>query len=871
MDIELSDYNNPSLTPQQHRAILLRLGVISNDEFNNTIPINEIAMSKSTQYMVDKICDLDLAEAIIILKRAIIDHHGDVNFDHNTYDLIQRLVTMSEGGPDNETKHSNSTNAYLTILDHSLQAKIEAGLIAYHSPYPEIRAITDPFDDPNLPVDTLRVYIISLFWTFIGSVINNFFVHRLPSISLQSYTILLLLLPTGKLWHKYFPNNFTIRLGSQAYNLNPGPWNYKEMILSSIIYGCSSGTPYAIYNIFVMKLDKFYGLKWVTLTYQVLLTLSSQFLGFGFAGVMRKVCIYPVKAMWPTILPTIALNRALINHDQIDNNPIANGWRISQYLFFFVVFVASFVYNWIPSYLFKALSTFNWPTWFNPSLLLLANITGSNIGLGLNPLPSFDWNILNTAGCLTVPFYTYVNQYIGSLLAFVVILYLYYTNNKWTGYLPINTNELFNNKGQVYKVHEILNDKNQFDTARYKSVGPPYFSAANLVVYGAYFALYPFTILYQMLSEWQAMKASYKNVAETLRDSFTFQSSTVYGKFIKDPHCKMMLAYDEVPDWWFTVILVFSTLCGVICIWFYPIETPLWGIFFTIFINFIFLIPLTTIASTTGFSFGLNVLVELFVGWAIPNSGLALITLKCYGTNIDHQAANYITDQKLAHYAKIPPRAIFKGQILSTFLSVMVALVICNWQLNNVDDICDRHQANKLSCPGANTYFYSSVQYGVIGPSKVFSGVYPILKWCFLFGVVLVIPCLLFKYYGPRNITRYYNPTVILGGFLLYAPYNLLYYTGGLYLSYYFMYYLKNNYLPWWEKYNYVLTSGLSAGVAFSTLLIFFTVKIKGLELSWWGNSVFNNGIEGDNGSLSRLDVKDAPEGYFGLRQAAFP
>ena len=81
------------------------------------------------------------------------------------------------------------------------------------------------------------------------------------------------------------------------------------------------------------------------------------------------------------------------------------------------------------------------------------------------------------------------------------------------------------------------------------------------------------------------------------------------------------------------------------------VETPIWG-FFTIAINFV-LIPLTSIASVTGFSFGLNVLVELIVGYAIPNSGIALITLKAYGYNIDSQANNYITDQKLAHYAKI--------------------------------------------------------------------------------------------------------------------------------------------------------------------------------------------------------------------------
>lgn len=874
------------LKDDQLRFVLLRLGIISDDNYKLKIPIDEIAIPSNASFMIDKVENLEIQDAITILRDALVTHRGDVNSLLEDYQLIERLIRhvppdleqtdqevkkpVDEDQEDEPLDYSKFKNKkYLNIIDWNLQVRLEASLIAYHSPYPEIRAITDPVDDPNLPVDTFRVYVIGLFWTFLGSIVNNFFVHRMPSISLGGHTIQLLLLPSGKLWERSFPLNKKVRLLGYEVNLNPGPWNYKEMMLTSIIYLCSSGTPYAIYNIFVMKLDKFYGLKWVGLMYQILLVFSTQFLGFGFAGVMRKVCIYPVKSLWPTVLPTIALNRALINQDE-NRQPIY-GWTISRYSFFFIVFMFSFFYNWIPSFFFKALSTFNWPTWFNPNLLHLANITGSNVGLGLNPIPSFDWNILDAAGCLTIPFYTYVNQYLGSLLGFLTILTIYYTNNKWTGYLPINTNELFNNKGEVYKVQSILNEKNHFDNDKYKEIGPPYFSAANLVVYGAYFALYPFAIFYHILSEWESMKTSFMNVGRTLYDSFTLKTKSVYGNFIDDPHCKMMSRYDEVPDWWFTLILLVSTLAGIICVLVYPTETPVWGILFTIAINFVFLIPLTAIASVTGFTFGLNVLVELIVGYAIPNSGLALITLKSYGTNIDHQAANYITDQKLAHYAKIPPRAIFKGQMMSTCLSIVMALLIANWQLENVEDICEKHQPNKLSCPGANTFFYSSVQYGVIGPAKVFGGVYPVLKWCFLLGFVLVIPCLMFKHYGPKKLTRYYNPTIIIGGFLLYAPYNILYYTGGLYLSYGFMYYIKKNYLLWWEKYNYILTSALSAGVAFSALLIFFTVKYDSLEINWWGNEVLNYGVEGDNAPLNWLDISKAPDGYFGLRKDQFP
>lgn len=586
--------------------------------------------------------------------------------------------------------------------------------------------------------------------------------HRLPGIRLGLHTIQLLLYPSGKLWESCLPNNFTLTLPwFGAINLNPGPWTYKEMMLSTIIYLGASGTPYLVYNIVVMKLDRFYGLKWVTWTFQFLLALSTQCLGFGFAGIMRKVCIYPAKALRPTILPTIALNRALMKEEVAGSS--VYGWKISRYSFFYLVFIGSFCYNWIPAFFFKALSTFNWPTWFAPNLVHLTNITGTTEGLGFNPFPSLDWNILD-AGSLTIPFYTYANQYLGSMLGFFIILTVYYTNNNWTGYLKINSNQLFNNKGEVYKVHDILNDKNQFDESKYKKIGPPYFSAANLVIYGAYFCLYPFAILYNFVTEWEATKSGFKNTwdAFTNKDSSSMASSK--SKF-EDPHCKMMSQYEETPNWWFTAVLATSIIFAVLCVTLYPIETPIWGIFFTILINFCFLIPLTSIASVTGFTFGLNVLVELIVGYTIPNSGLALVTLKAFGYNIDSQASNYITDQKLAHYTKLPPRAIFKGQMIATLLNVVVALIVTNWQIDNIEDFCDPHQKDKMTCPGDTTYFFSSVQYGVIGPAKVFGGLYPILKWCFLFGILLVIPCAWFKKYGPKKFTRYFQPTLILGGY----------------------------------------------------------------------------------------------------------
>ena len=882
-DVELSEFldlerggqppveldNGKPLKEDQIQFILKRLRVVEE----GASPRYE-TLPRAIQFMIEKIQDLDTKQAVGYLREALVDFRNDLNFSSDDYEYIERLLyteaELSAGVRKNEKtlgKESFKVNTFAD--DWDLRVRMEAALIVFHSPYEEIRALTDPYDDTTTPVETVRAYTIGLFWTFIGAIVNNIFAHRLPSILLQVSTVQILFLACGKLWEKSFQTNKTIKVFSRTININPGKWSSKEMMFATIMYLCSSGVPYLIYNVIVMRSSRFYDLHWVSWKFQLLLMLSTQCLGFGFAGIMRRVCVYPSKAIWPTILPTLSLNRTLGGSEKIFEQPV-NGWSLSRYSFFFAVFVGTFFYNWIPSVFFTALSTFNWPTWFAPTSIHLNNVTGLKSGLGLNPLPTFDWNIIDTGSCLTLPFYTYANQYLGQLVAFGIILMLYYTNTYWTAYLPINSNALFNNRGETYNVHSILNERSQFDSAKYEEYGPPYFSAANLVIYGAHFCLYPFAIIYQLISEWGTIKSGFRSIWRGIKGA-TWPSFANTEPSLIDPHCRMMSNYKEVPNGWFVWVLFASIVAAVWCVFWYPTETPVLGLFAVIFLNFIFLIPLTAIASTTGFSFGLNVLVELFVGYCIPNSGISLIILKSYGYNIDHQASNYITDQKLAHYAKVPPRCIFRGQLVSTVLSSLVALATTNWLLSNVQDFCAPHQKERLSCPGANTYFFASIQYGEIGPAKVFSGLYPVLKWCFLLGVLLVIPCLFFKKRYTHGVFKYFQPTIMMGGFLLYAPYNLLYYTCGFYLSYIFMYYIKKYYAAWWERYNYILTSALSAGVAFSSLIIFATFRYNLIEINWWGNSVSNQGIEGGSGRLSWLNANEAPEGYIGIRKGSFP
>lgn len=801
---------------------------------------------EDVEYLFQKIDALPISKAIEILNEILEYHDDDPNYSAEDYELAKELVQGKDANPDK------------TPEEWAFQAKLIAGLSEYFSPYPEVRAIASPLDDPTIPVETIRAYFLAFIWTIIGTGVNEFFSHRRPSISLSSSVCQMLLYPCGKFLEKVLPDwGFT--LFGTRHSLNPGPWSYKEQMFATICFNVAIGGIYVASNIIVQKLDLFYGGKWVSLGYQVLLAISTQLLGFGFAGVLRKIVIYPSRAVWPTLLPTLALNQALLKPEKKE---YIHGWTITRYYFFFVVAIISFLWFWVPDYLFEALSNFNWMTWIKPENFNLATITGSVSGLGLNPVATFDWNMIVGNGALSIPFYSYTNQMIGSFIAFFAIIGVYYSNYLWSAYLPINSNGIFANTGDSYAVTEILTNK-VFDTKKYQQYGPPYYTAANLVVYGAFFAIYPFGFIYTCYIERKAMWNSIKS----LKKSLTSIGRSNFTDF-KDPQSRMMAKYKETPDWWFLVILVISIVFGILCVKVYPANTPVWGIFFTIGINFVFLIPLTLIQAVTGFGFGLNVLVELIIGYAIPGNGDALNTLKAYGYNINGQAQNYISDQKMAHYAKVPPLAIFRGQLLCTILQIIVCLAVVNFSMSNIKDFCDPKQPDKFSCPGERTFYSASVLWGVIGPKRVFNGLYPILQYTFLIGALLAVVCIAIKRFFPKQ-TKYFQPTLIIGGMLIYAPNNLAYVMPGWYVNYAFMSYIKNRFAAWWEKYNYVLSAGLDSGLAFSAVIIFFAVQYKGFTIDWWGNTVPYVGLDGEAAAL--LDPSTAPDGYFGKRFGDFP
>ncbi|KAH9431438.1 hypothetical protein MCOR27_005874 [Pyricularia oryzae] len=835
-----------------------------------------LAPSADVVYILDKIALMSEEQAMEILVKAIDFHSIDPNFPGATMAKIKMLVQGQKASG-------------LDPADYDFDLKTEAAIIHYHSPYPEVRSVTMPGDDPNTPCETFRAYFLGLIFTAGCTAINTFFSPRQPSIEIKAQVMQLLLAPCGKFMAKVSPDwGFTLR--GTRYTLNPGPWTYKEQVLATIMFTIANNVGNVYYVYLVQRMPQYLGNTWVTFSYEIVLALATQFFGLGFAGLLRRFVVYPVTAIFPKVFPALALNRALVLPEK--KGEVINGWKASRYRFFLTAFVLMFFYFWIPNYLFKAVRSFNWMTWIAPENFTLGMITGFWGGMGFNPLPTFDYNVAGSS-ILVTPWFSAIQQYSMRILSGLIIIGMYWGNMYWSAYMPINSNEAFDNTGVKYNVTRILNDdRTSINLDKYQEYGPPFFSGANVFGQGAWFAWYPMTLFSVTIQYWDSIKRSGIDMWKGIP-----HRKSIYESY-DDPHTRLMSVYPEVPDWWFLAVLLTSLALGIIALQVWPVSLPVWSLFAVVGISAIMLVPSVLIMASANVTMGFNVLFQLLGGiWFVGNPE-ALILVVAFGQNFDAQAHDYMSDQKMGHYAKVPPRAVFRAQMIAVFINCFIFVGMLDWMVLNYNDgtLCQWNNAQHFVCTNAVLVYASSIVYGAFGVRNMFE-LYPVLPYCFLIGALVGIVWGVGRRFGgrlrsylqrssserhfhsldrwvlgPASHLYWFDPAVAWAGALNWTGgNNLSYATVGIYLSFFFMYHVKRHYGAWWEKYNYLLEAGFGVGIAISATIQTFGLVMTRTELPWWGNTVTMAGVDyrAYNQNATLLPLPEA--GFFGPTSDQYP
>ncbi|KAF5647169.1 sexual differentiation process isp4 [Fusarium sp. NRRL 52700] len=761
-----------------------------------------------------------------------------------------------------------------------------------NSPHEAVRASVPPTDNTALSINTPRMWCLSVIFAILGSSTNLFFSLRYPSVAITPVIALLLVHPLGHLWdfvlkRPYDPEEEFVdgvrttsvsddAHGSHKVNrrtrwrrwLAQGSWNEKEhtcvYVSSNVAFGFAFATDV------IVEQTQFYNQE-APIVYQLLLTISTQILGYGFAGITRRFLVRPSGMIWPGTLMSAAMFSTL--HKQ-ENKP-AGGWTISRWKFFYIVWTISFLFYFLPGLLMPALSYFNVITWFAPKNVVIANLFGVSSGLGLFPL-TFDWAQVTYVGSpLLVPFWAAMNVIGGlAVVMWIIAPILYYTNVLFSSYMPILSAAVFDNTGKVYDVSKILTPDFLFDREAYQSYSRVFLPITYVLSYGVQFAglaaLLTHTACWHGQDIWRSWKRAleearedgqpkYEPVAdspEPLPQSFDedqrrMSTSTSHVDGIisrEDVHSKLMKRYKDAPLSWYLITFLSMTAIGIFVVEYYPVHLPWYGLLLALGLGALFFIPNGIIMAVTNQHSSIYLICQLICGVVFPGRPIANMVFVTYGYISSAQGIKFASDLKLGHYMKIPPRILFLVQIVATFVSSLTQIGVLNWMFANIKGICTSEALNGFTCPIARVHFNGSILWGVVGPSEFFGpkAIYRSLVWFFPLGALLPIPLWLYCRRNRSSILRKVNLPVIFGAMSWIPPATGLNFSVWVLVCYVFNYLIKNRHNAWWSKYTMTLSAALDSGLAFGIVVVFFGFIYPGLakNLKWWGTEVYKQGCD---------------------------
>ncbi|KAJ3311176.1 hypothetical protein HDU76_003196, partial [Blyttiomyces sp. JEL0837] len=742
--------------------------------------------------------------------------------------------------------------------------------------YDIVDAVVSRTDDPTLPALTFRVWILGMFWAIVLSIVNTLFTFRTNQLTVNPFIGVLLSYPAGLFMAAILPTR-KFNLGPLGdFSFNPGKFNHKEHALIYVMCSTAAGPAYALYNIVGQKYQLYQ--ENLTTIACVGFGIVTQCFGYGLAGLCRRYLVRPAAMLWPGNLSVIAMLNSLHQSDDDQSE-----YKMSRFKFFWMVVGIVAVYEVFPTFIAPILGAI--------SLLCInayamSDSRARKIRLGLGSAQpgggigflslSFDWSIIGGQFPITTPLWALLNQYCGLYFMLYVVVPLLWVNNAFgidfqigsdpgdgpngSGTFPmgfaLNTPALFNQNGSVLSSRSFVNKTDlSLKEGFYNAQKPIYITTYFAMEYMASFIVFVAAIMHVAL--WYG-----KDVWHRFRSAMRDLDTT-------DVHARMMDVYPDVPDLWYVILLAINLVLGIVVCQFGGFGLPWWGVIVGLALAIVSIIPIGVIQAISGQQIGLNVMSEFMIGLILPGRIAAVMAFKTLSYMAMSQGLLLVSDLKLGHYLKIPPRAMFTVQltvtILAVILNIFTAFIIYESFGRVTDDQAKAAKGKFYVIPGNpdsgkiwrlqagpeapvgwsannyNVFLNAGAIWGAIGPARFFGpgSPYSATLYGFIIGFIApIIPWGLHKAF-PDGVWHLVNIPIIavfpvqVGGFRsdLITPLII-----GLFVNYF----LKKYRHAWWKKYAYVMSAAFDSGTAITVTLIFFIFTVRAdyqiLFPVWGGN-----------------------------------
>ncbi|KAJ7137021.1 OPT oligopeptide transporter [Mycena epipterygia] len=691
-----------------------------------------------------------------------------------------------------------------------------------------VRSIVSFEDDPSLSVTTFRSVSLAIFFITLGSVVSQIGFFRTTTASFSVFFVILVSDPMGRFMARTLPD-YTVPLGRFAFSLNPGPWSPKEHALVGIAANAGSQGQWATYLPTNAKL--YYGIDYSPAV-SLFFGWGAALIGFSFVAMCRQVLIYDPTYIFPLSLQQVTLYRSM------EQNGKEGSERAKRQMKgFWFIFVATFLWQFLPEYAFPFTASLAPLCWF-AARNHTVNFLGSGIGgVGLLNI-TLDWSNI-TSTVITFPYSVQVIAFVAFVITTWLLVPIAYFGNLWgSPTYNIMSNGLFTKNGSSYPFSSLLDkvDGQQvFNQTKYDEVGLAYAGAQYM--WGIFFWYASYISAFVWFGLFVGPKLVHIYKARRARKSAHTDRLTYVQSLFQVLHRREWIAMFTIP---FVILLVVVIKGGI--------YMPL----FTYFIGLAFggaaTLPMASIYALSGFMLKVGLFVSLLRSMTddgVKSSSrhpLGQLAYRIISGNVWYDCYPVLEDQKIGHYLHIPPRQVIGIQIMAAFIGLPINYGIMRWILDTKLEYLTgvlTDPSGQWTAQDFKSYNTAGIQYALVGPTRLFANsVYHPLTYGFVVGAVAPLLVWLAHRKFPRwqldkwNTTIFFASSASFRGNISTGPFTSII-IGTVWNFWLFRY--RHHF---WKMWAYISGAALDTGFNANLLFIFVAFGSTGITMpNWWGNN----------------------------------
>ncbi|KAG0146296.1 hypothetical protein CROQUDRAFT_44570 [Cronartium quercuum f. sp. fusiforme G11] len=625
----------------------------------------------------------------------------------------------------------------------------------------------------RFPSITIRSVLVGVLVSAFGAASAQIFMFKPVMLHVHSLFVQLACLTIG---------NLAARVpGPRIWN--PGQFSIREATFSSVMAAAGSASALSIEMIGVRVLLFHEKPK---VLYSLIVMLSSQMIGYGWAGLLCPLFVFPANVAFPSVLPSVTLFRSMY---------AAGDLKKKQISFFKKALIGISIYEIFPTYVAPCLQAISPWCLVLPKVPSIGNLFGgSRVGQGLGFLElSLDWSILGAGGPLFTPLAAQVSTLLSSL----------------SMRLPFISFSLLDQKGQVYNTSAVLNPDGTENRQAVEELGTPFFSTTYIL--GKAFVCFA---------------ASAAFTTAVLQKRSTIMDVIKRKRTIIDPDREICRKLKDFPMWGFGAIACISISLAFIALRIENSGLSNVGLLCALLISFVLSLASGFFYGTTGVRLHTSPIVQMLGGLFFPGNAAGTMCFTMYGASTGKKILTKVLPKtnKLMQKTNSITFDVVIGQIIGTFVGVLINFLVMLSILS-----CER---DALLSPAGNGVFSGlhlasfqaqSITWGIFGKRLyTHGGLYSFVPYFLAAG--FVVPFLLFFLHRifPKLSLDKINIALFAGTF-----YECV--TSGFTLRMVFgfisQFYWKRYYKDWYKNYNYILSAALDGGTQIAVVLLTFLLQ----------------------------------------------